>query len=122
MENDLRKWMRLVESTEHEIISESVHQDKSLPEVKAEIEANLNDDDLPENERELLLQQHGVIDDLIFDEHGNLTIYRSMWVTPTWIKRAKPGQRLGIYWSHDPNTASPYNAETSGEDGHHAAL
>lgn len=98
----------------HEIIDD--YQSKSLPQVKAEIVAKLEDDDLPDDERELLLQQHGIIDDLDFDEYGNLKIYRAIWVTPSWIKHATPGLQLGIYWSHDPNTASPYDAETFGKN------
>ena len=91
--------------------SETINQDRTLPKVKSDIEDKLNSDDLSEEDREFLLQQHGIIDDLVFDEAGNLTIYRAMWVTPEWIRNARPGQALGIYWSHDPNTASPYNAE-----------
>jgi len=56
-----------------------------------------------------------VLDDMFFDDAGNLTIYRAMSVPPAWIKNAGPGSRLGIYWSHDPNTASPYDSSTNGD-------
>jgi hypothetical protein len=57
-----------------------------------------------------LLTQFGVLDDMWAEDNGDLHIYRAMNVTPEWIKKARPGTHLGIYWSHDPDTASPYNS------------
>lgn len=99
---DVRHWMRIVTAR---MLGES-----TLPEIKAKTAAELARDDISDEERETLLHEHGLLDDMQFDDRGNLTIYRAMYVTPSWIAQARSGKRLGIYWSHSANTASPYDA------------
>lgn len=88
--------------------------EETIPEARARINQALAGDDLSDEERDALLTQFGVLDDMWSEENGDLHIYRAMNVTSEWIKKTRPGTRLGIYWSHDPATASPYNSDLNG--------
>jgi hypothetical protein len=80
--------------------------------AKRELLDIVNSSEEGSEEYEDALMQLGILDDMWFNNTGHLNIFREMIVDKSFVKNAKPGDSLGIYWSHDAGSAHAFDADT----------